>query len=277
MWVAASLFGVVMAPSAVAQARYDDEDPRNRFAIRIGGFQQSDIDSTIRIDSNNLGLGAVIKLEDTLDIDNEVTVGRIEGFFRFNPRHRLTWTHYQTKREGRTTILEEIQIGDTLFTVGSTINTEWKTTLLKLGWAYSFINVSKYEFYVGFGLNLRRTQLEFDATVTGGGGGAGQADSEDVNIPLPVVNLGGRYNFGKDGGGKASLNFNYEVFTIKAGDFSGSLQDLTIIFEHDTFKHVGFGGGLSDYTADLELEDTDFSGELESSYTGLLLYLKAHF
>jgi len=202
-------------------------------------------------------------------------VARVEGFFRFNPRHRLTWTLYQTKREGVATVLEDLQIGDEIFLAGATIDSEWKTSLLKVGWAYSFINVRKYEFFVGAGLNIRKSELNFEVAQVGGG--TIQADSEDASIPLPVVNLGGRYNFGKDGGGKTSVIFAYELFSIEVGDFDGAFQDLTILVEHDTFKHVGFGGGLNTYNFDLELEDDEFSGELETRYTGLLLYLKAHF
>ena len=42
--VAATLMSVV-AP-VWGQARYDDEDPRERFSIRIGGYSQQDLESS---------------------------------------------------------------------------------------------------------------------------------------------------------------------------------------------------------------------------------------
>jgi hypothetical protein len=267
----AGFIAVVCAGAAPvwAQARYDGKEPRERFSIRIGGFRQNDIDSTFRIDSLTLGLGTLINLEDTLLVDDEVTVARMDGFFRFNPRHRLEWAFYRTDREGTVTILEDIQIGDTVFLEGETLKTETESGLFKIGWSWSVINVEKYEFFLGAGLNFRDLQFVVTNTI----GGSASQEAEDVLIPLPVLTFGGRYNFT----GKSSMHAKYEVFSIDIGDFEGRFQESTLLFEHNTFGHFGFGGGLSSFNFDLEVEDSDWRGEVETSYAGFLVYAKAYF
>jgi len=260
---------VVFAGPALAQARYDGIDPAERFSIRFGGFRQDRMDTTIRVDSTALNLGTIVQLEDTLDVDDQVSVFRVDGFYRFNPRHRLDWIWFETKREGTVTLLEDIEIGDIVFMAGESLKTEYRNSLIKLGWSYSFINVQKYEFFIGAGLNFR--DLKFKATNTIGGG----VDTEDADVlaPLPTLNIGGRYNFT----GKSSLNYRYEVFGLSYGDFDGKLQEATLLFEHNTFGHFGFGGGINSFNFDLELEDSDWRGELETSYLGFLAFFKAYF
>ena len=122
-------------------------------------------------------------------------MARLDGFFRFNPRHRLEWSYYATKREGEITVTDPdgIQIGDEIFEFGDGITTELKTTLFKVGWSWSFINVAKYEFFLGAGLNVRDLAYTFENNL----GVATEGDAEDAAIPLPVFTFGGRFNFTK--------------------------------------------------------------------------------
>jgi hypothetical protein len=264
-----TLFFAGLAAPVQAQERYDGEEPRERFQIRVGGFYQNDIDTTIRVDNKDINLGTIIELEDKLDVDSEVSVFRLDGFYRFNPRHRLDWSWYQADRDGRKTINEEIEIGDEVFPIGATMDTEFKSGLIKIGYSWSFINVRKYEFYVGAGLNFHDASFKFQSE----SGATTQVEDEDVLIPLPTLNFGGRYNFTE----KTQLSLRWELFDIQIGDYEGRFQETTLLLDHNTFKHIGFGGGLTSFVTSIELENEDWGGEFESSYSGLLLYLKFYF
>ena len=100
-----AMLAIAMSASpTLAQERYDGEDPRERFSIRLGGFSQKDTESTIRFDSKTLGIGTIIELEDNLKVDDESSTLRLDGFYRFNPRHRLDWSWFQSKRDGRVVV-----------------------------------------------------------------------------------------------------------------------------------------------------------------------------
>ena len=64
------------------------------------------------------------------------------------------------------TVSEEFQIGDEIFEVGDSVQTEWKAGILNVGWNWSFINVKMYEFWVGAGLNIRDLEVSFSQTDT---------------------------------------------------------------------------------------------------------------
>ena len=264
----------MLAMPAYSQARYDNHQTKDKFSIRIGGFHQEDIDSNIRIDSKSLGLGTIISLEDNLNVGNSLGVVRIDGHYRFNNRHRIEWAWFSTKRDGTATVVNnDLQIGDEIFEVGTRISTEWDSDLLKAGWSWSYINVERYEFYLGAGLNIRKMSLKFDGVLATGEEIQQETFDEGVTAPLPTFNFGGTYNFTN----KLSLQWRFELFGIEAGDFEGSFQDTYFLVEHNTFKNVGFGGGLNSFNFDLTTEDDDLRGEIDTSYTGFLLYVKAYF
>lgn len=266
--VVALLFAGLAAP-AQAQERYDGSEPREKFQIRVGGFRQDNFDTTLRVDNTALNLGTIIELEDTLDVNSELSVLRVDGFYRFNARHRLDWSWYDSNREGSVTVLEELEIGDEIFPLGATLETEFRSTLLKIGYSWSFINVRKYEVYVGAGLNFRDTSYRF----VGQTGEETTVEDEDILIPLPTFNFGGRYNFTE----KTLLSVRWEIFDIEFGDYEGRFQDLLLLLEHNTFKHIGFGVGLTSSLTDLEIEDDDWRGELETSHDGFMGFLKFYY
>ena len=178
---------------ASAQERYDDHELRDRFRISLGGFESKNISSRLRVDSKDLGLGTIIDLEDDLNLDDSVVVGRMDGFYRFNRAHRIEWTSYSLTRNGYNTIDKEITIGDTVFPINYTVDSTWKFKINKIGYSWSFINVDKYEMFLGAGVNYRKMSLTFE----GRGGALLQEErmyESGTSLPLPTVTAGIRYN-----------------------------------------------------------------------------------
>ena len=261
----------VASEHAYGQARYDDHALRDRFKISLGGFETRDSSSAVRIDDRSLRLGTLLDLENDLNVEDSASVLRLDGYYRFNRAHRLEWTYYSLEREGSTGLSRDIRIGDVEFPLGFTIDTELDIQVAELGYVWSFINVEPYEFFLGAGLNVRDVKLT--AVGTGLLAGTERRFDNSGTLPMPTVTLGGRYNVLD----KLSLNFKMETFALKFEDQSGRLQDTYFLVEYDITKNFGIGGGFNVYNLDLEFADDDFSGELKSSYRGILFYLTGSF
>jgi hypothetical protein len=274
--------------SLLAQERYDDATVKElgRFNIDIGVIVLNDYDTTFRIDSTSVPVGAVVDLQDQLDVSSSSTSGRIDGYYRFTKKHRIYWTYYASKRDGNATASEPITITDPdtgeecTIETGATVDSEWKFQLLKVGYNWSFLNTRKYELFLGGGLNIRDLDMTVDAkgNVTGTGCDVeGINGSSNINqkgtIPLPVFNFGGRWNFTP----KWQTRWQFQAFALEFGDYSGSTREAEILFENRTFKHVGFGGGITTYDVQLDADSSDIRGEITSNYIGLLGYVKVYF
>jgi hypothetical protein len=263
--------------SAWAQNRYDDHELTDRFYITLGGFSQTDIRTTIRIDAKSpdgaIGAGTVIGLESLFDLDEEVTTGRLDGWYRFGKKHRIGWTYWRSQREGLSTYNgdESIEIGDVIINPGDTVATDDKNQLIAVNWSYSFVNTSKYEAWLGAGLNFQ----EIDKTIVinvGGGTNQLQVGAKGT-VPIPTFNFGGRWNFNK----RWRMLLMQQIFGIKVGDFSGKLNNTRILAEYSITSHFGLGGGFERYNLEVEAESDDFLGQLDRSYSGFALYLKGQF
>ncbi len=264
-----------------ASDNYDDHPPAERFKIRFGAFFIGTFDTSVRFDSRTVPIGTVIDLEDSFNVDSSETVGRIDGFFRFNKRHRIDWTYYSSRRDGYSISSQEVIIGDPddpdgmdIIPVGAEVVTKWNFDLLKLGYAWSFLNKRDYEWYIGAGLNIQSVDIDI-AYQAQTNTFAIEQDSVDARgiLPLPTASVGGRYQMSE----KWQANMRYELFLIEIGDYRGSRQEFLLNFEHNTFKHVGFGAGINLVNMDFQAKNDQFRGVLDSRLLGLLGYLKVYY
>jgi hypothetical protein len=125
---------VALACSAMqtaADQRYDDSET-DRFAIKVGTFALRESDLTARIDSSRGVLGTVIDFEDNLNVESTTDVARLDGYYRFNPRHRIVFSYFKIEREGTTTLLEDVNFGDETFEAGIQVDTVYDTEIFKI-------------------------------------------------------------------------------------------------------------------------------------------------
>jgi two-component sensor histidine kinase len=165
--ITALALSLVSYSYAVEDDRYDDHPPAERFKIRIGGFLIDRFDTTARFDSTQYPIGTLIDVEEDFNVGANETVLRIDGFYRFNKRHRLNWTYYRSRRNGTSVAEKEYVIGDPddpeggfIIPKDSRVTTQWNYDLLKVGYAWSFLNKRRYEMFIGAGLNIRNLDKE---------------------------------------------------------------------------------------------------------------------
>jgi hypothetical protein len=264
--VLASLVLATWSSLAGAQNNYDDHQLKDRWRIHAGGLRTEDTNTTIRLDSS-VGLGTFVELENKLNVESSVTVFRFDGHYRFNRAHRVEWSWYNIVRDGSATVEEELQIGDKIYEVGMSMDTQVKTNILKLNYAWSFINVERYEFFLGAGLNVSDTNFKF----TGRGTSESVEYEDGAAIPLPTLAFGGRYNISDD----VRILFRSENLSFDISGYEGRFKDSYIFLEYDFTEHFGIGGGLNSFHVSGSGDvNENLNGKFESSYRSFLLYLK---
>ena len=99
------------------------------------------------------------------------------------------------------------------------------------------------------------------------------AERASTTAPLPM--LGGRLVYRITP--KLSMSVVSDIFFLTRDNQEGSLSDTHIVFEHQTFDRVGFGGGLNRFSLDLDLADDGALWDWESDYTGAYLFMTVRF
>jgi hypothetical protein len=234
------------------------------FELSLGVAAYDNFDTTMQVEGA-AGAGAVVDLENVLNLEDDRPVFRADMFYRFSPRHRINLSYYDIGRSGIKTVEEDRQIGDVVFPAGSEVETTLDTTIVKLSYQYNFVTDQRTAIGASFGFHTMAIGTEFETT------SGDIRESFDATAPLPVLGLHAEYALSPTW----KLLASAELFQIELGDFGGFLSDNRLSIENDLFENVGWGLGFNGFTLDASVEGNNGQeAELEYAFQGLMLYLR---
>lgn len=264
-------FAAALAVAMFANSHAQAAEPWEKASLSIGGFV-STTNSELQLNSDTLGAGAVVDLENGLDLDSSYTTYRIDGFYRFGStrRHQLEAHYYRSDRDGAKVLDQTYQIGDFVFPAGTGVESRLDVWFLNVNYSYAFLQDERVRLAAAVGLHT--TGISFKISASGIG-----VEEEDVTAPLPVVGLRADVALTQ----RWRLWAAADVFYLQYDAFKGALVDTGIGVEYLPFKNLGFGLGLNAvrYRVDADGGDdlADINGQLRYDFAGALLYMKFFF
>jgi hypothetical protein len=221
--------------------------------------------------------GTPVNVADDLGADRETAGVLVGAEWRFAPRHRIGLTYSRLKVSGVRTATRQVQIGDEIFPVGSTISSEMKLTLIPALYSYSLLKTESDELAATVGLHW--SNISFKAQ---GSSSLGMQDpSADVDaksdVPLPLIGLrwdhhfSQRWSAGLQGGG-FSLKFGKDAL-----DVQGNIWSAAAYAEYRFSKHLGLGLTIEGLHVNIDASSRSWQGTIEYDHWGPQLFLKARF
>jgi hypothetical protein len=247
--------------------------PWERLQFRVGAYLAT-VNSDVTFGLGNLGAGVTVNVEDALGLDTNTAVFRGDVQYRFGStrRHKLIGSWYGIRRDGSRVLGADIDIGDEVITVGTTVESKFNFDIFQVGYTYSFFKDDRIDLGVGGGVYV--TPIEFSLTA----GGKGLVVDESITAPLPVLKLSGDFALTR----KWFVKGGMDIFYLKISDYEGAILDSSVAVEYNAWKHVGFGLALDFLRVQVEAEDddaypgVDFVGNIRFGVTGLLFYAKVY-
>src|SRR5688572_30317953 len=116
------------APSSYPLEAY----PEEKFALRLGAFLVTDIQTTFGLHNSNTGQGGeIVDFGDTLGGETSVNVFRADADWYFTGAHFLQGSWYNINLTGRRTLDREIHWGDQTFPISATLESQFRTQIYK--------------------------------------------------------------------------------------------------------------------------------------------------
>jgi len=252
---------LALAPLGVAA-----EPGSERFVISLGAFI-TDRDTSTRVDSSTLGRGTTIVLEDDLGLDSSQTVFRLDGHVRTAERHRINFSVFDLSRDSTRTIDQDIQFGDEVFSVNTSIDSNFDLDIYKIAYTYSVWYTERGFLGVDAGIHVA------DLVETLSAPSAGQFQLKALTAPLPVIGIRGEYYFTP----RLRLAGAAEYFALEYNDIDGRLVDIYLGMDYKVMDKLGLGIGYNYVTVDIDATKSELSGGLDWQYDGFLLYFKLAF
>jgi len=252
--------------SATPAAAEESADIDDRFSVSLGMFF-ADRGTRTRLDGDVPGSGTDVDLEGTLGFDKSDTVFRIDGYFRFNEKHRIDFSAFDLSRDASKQIDEEFIWDGETYPIDVLVKASLDLQIYKLAYTWSFMQRDNGYLGVTAGLYVADIGTSIAAE------SIGQASSGGTTAPLPVLGLRGQYDFSE----KWSLRGSAEFFAVDYDAYSGSLVDLYAGVDYQFSEHVAVGAGINSVRIDVGVDKTNFDGNLDWRYDGALLFFKFDF
>lgn len=264
---------LLLEPSLVAAvATPRNPEPAERYpnlyrraGLDLGAAIYGNFDSTLQVSAPGLP-GAVLDLEDVLDLDESTEVLRLDAYYSFNRRHRLDLSVYDIDRDGRRVTSDDISFGEIVIPAGSGLHTTFDTLIVKLAYRYNFVADERTSIGASFGLHVMGLDTEL---ATSGG-----AISESFRVDAPLPNLGLHFAYALSPRWK--LYLSSELLQFDIGDYEAFFNDSRLGVEHDLGRHFGWGLGINGQSLDGSFTDGSLEGDVEYAYQGLILYLRGY-
>jgi hypothetical protein len=251
----------------------------DRHYIQFGAFLIGDTSTFFSAEKS--GLGGLIDTNEVLDLDTSVTVGRIDGYWRYHRNHRLEYALYDIKREGSKVINQDLEWNGEKFAVGSRVDSLLRTTTAKVNYSWSFYRNEKVELGIGGGLHVTRIKAALSGTIyvdpnDPNNPATEEVGAEEVNLtaPLPVVGFRLSYNINNH----LRITGGTDIFALRFSDIKGNYRDTKVGLDWRLSKHLGLGGSL--INSDLYIEtkdDHDTQLKLKNTVTGAEVFVSLYF
>ena len=267
---AALVASFVMLGTSPAMAQEED-----KFYISAGAYSVLRYESAVSLTETNLGAGISISPRDTLGLDGEQTVFRLDGLYRFNSNHAMTFSWFRINTDASKSLVDDIEWvdgnGDTVtMPTGTSVNSSLGYDIYKLGYLWSFYRSDKVELAAGAGLHMAEVRfgLDVDSAIIGS-----ELRTAKSNLPMPVLSFMLDYN--------VTPRFDWflktQLFALDLGEWRGVYSDIELGVKYQLFEHIGIGAGIGSNGLDVVREYDDSRFEYENRVAGLHFFVSANF
>jgi hypothetical protein len=267
------------APAApAAPVPVSSEPDPNRFAIRLGGFFLSSINTRLSLTDASGHGGQQVDFGRDLGGRDNLSLFRADAEWQFATNHKIQFSYFDIDRNASKVIDHTINWGDQSYPVNTTLHSEFQQIVSKLNYGYTFYRNATHTQEVTALIGFHITKLKADLSASS----SGLAEGASVTAPLPILGLEWKARLSD----KWTSFVAYEYFglSLENNKYTGSLSDGQAMLEYRLSHHWSLGGGYNRYTsrASVTSERSTTSGEqlklsVRHNYNGLMLFLAARF
>ncbi|MFV1983081.1 MAG: DUF481 domain-containing protein [Thiohalomonadales bacterium] len=269
---------VIILLSSLVSITTANEKLPDRWGVSLGAFKVDSINTTANVAPKNLAvpLGLNIDLNRNLDVNDSDNSFRFDSYYRFTDRHKITLSYLQMKVTGEKTLNEQFDWDGQTYYAGARIGSYFENKTVKVGYLFSYHHTDKVELAIGGGLHISTFGIGLDL-IAQAQGQTMPANFEtsanlDITTPLPYLSVLIEYQISP----RWSFKWKYDALNLSFNNISGTMFDSFSSVEHRTFKNVGFGLGLNTFRINIEGDNSSAYYRINSSYDGLILFVKGY-
>ncbi len=265
---------VASAPAAPAAAAPNLAAPaqdfgHDKFTVRLGAFLLSNINTKLRLSNSSGQGGDLVDFTNTLGGDDSLNVLRLDGEWQFAAKHKVQLSFFDIDQSASRVLNTSIMWGDQVYPVSATVNSQFRTTVYKLNYAYVFYSTPVHEISGLIGLHI----TGFKSSI--GTSALGSLESVSVTAPLPIFGLEWKARLTD----QLTSHVSYQYFGISLEDkYSGNLSDFQAMLDYHLSQHWSVGAGYNRFVLRASVTGArQRELTMRHDYHGLMLFVSAGF
>lgn len=264
--VFASLFS-----NPIAAQTSDDYHPflTDTFNLDLGVFWPA-IDYSLQV--NGLAPAKEVDFDKILKLDDYQSTPSVNFRWRFGKKWSFWGQYWDTSTTGGAILDEDIEWKDLVFKAGTFARTGIDVKVARVFFGREFSVSPKHEFGLGLGLHWMElgTFLEGEIKINEF---STEFQRVKVGANYPLPNIGAWYMYSWSP--KWVFQSRADWLSASIGSYSGSLWDVQAGVNYQFFKNFGVGVYYKAYLIDLDIDKTEWRGNVRMEQYGPLLTLTA--
>jgi hypothetical protein len=239
----------------------------DRFNLGIGGFWP-DKSFEIRVDGSDPGED--IDFEKELRHDESESTPSINFRWRYSKNWSLWGQYWALDSQGGTILTEDLEWGDTVFEEGTFVNAGIETSIFRVFFGRSYLNDSPWhEFGLGAGFHW----LDIESFIEAQAITTTTYQRESVSAAFPLPNIGAWYQYSWSP--KWVTEVSSDWLSASIGDYKGGLLNTQIGVNYQMSDIFGVTLSYNYFIFDIDVNKSDWRGQIETRQQGLRLALTA--
>ncbi len=242
----------------VAGAAQSDTLPRFRFLTMV---VFAGLESTVRYDFGTGLIGVRVGFETNLGLDQFQTFPMVYASYRVGGRHHILGSYYSLGRSAVKRVERDIPLPDTTITIGTTVDSRFRTQVLTLGYGYSVLQTATGAIMPYVALYLADWEASIDIQ-----GVLVDPRHGEVNTKTPLPMIGVEVYAAV--ASRLFIQGNLGLFFLTVGDYSGSIIEINALLSYRLFPFLTLSGGYSIFAVGVQATAPDFRGEVRYRFDG---------
>lgn len=267
-------FAFALGMIAPGTAHAQDTHPlmSSKYWVNVGAYFaardfKASADGTVSGDNNDLDFEREFALDDGPDL-------MIAEFgWQFGEKWGIGLQYFQSERDGQRTLERTLEWQDVTYEAGVSLRAETDLKIGRVVLSRNFWDGGNHSLRVSGGFHW----LEIGASL------AGEATLEDmstgfrresVSASAPIPNIGAWYRYSVSE--RWLLSARVDWLSASVDDYSGGIWNVNVGANLSFSDHFGAGLAYQFFELDGSVKNSDWRGDIKSSFSGPHLYLSAY-
>ena len=223
--------------------------------------------------------GSVAGENDEIDFDQGFQLGSADETFaaelswRFRGKWSVVGQFFKTSDSATVVLEEDIEWGNVVFGAGSFATAGSDFTLTRIFFGRSLNTGKSHDVGIGGGIHWLHIGSFIEGEILINGMPSAARRSVSAEAPLPNIGAWYKYSISP----RWALRARLDLFGADIGDYDGLLANASLGLNFQAFEHVGLGLSYNYFKLDINIDKSDWRGNIETIYDGIYVYASMYY